>query len=144
MTRSDDEPGPLVLAPGASNLDIALELAMRIPHGRWTSYGELGEAAGRISGNVASGWTIANGLLHRHGAPWHRLRNKDGVFNGPANAVEGSPQAAEERCDRALVAEGCAVTLRRADPARFVSAAELLRVAGSPTVMDRLDRLNTS
>jgi alkylated DNA nucleotide flippase Atl1 len=114
-------------------IDVAHALTKQIPEGRWTSYGELADAVFAIIGDRRSGYVIAIKLLQREHAPWHRLRDRHGVYNppkGPADEREKS----KLRFDGALRREGCRVDERtgRADPSRFITAAELVAVAGPP------------
>ena len=119
-----------------SDLEIARYLVCSIPAGRWTNYGEIADAIDALSPgrelNAASnpGWRVAMTLLPlpSDAAPWHRLRNKDGVYVPP-----GSPPNAKERqreMDDRLRAEGCRVDMTGfADPRNWIGERELVRLA---------------
>jgi alkylated DNA nucleotide flippase Atl1 len=115
-------------------IDVAHELTKQIPEGRWTSYGELANAVFAINGDRRTGYAIAIKLLQREHAPWHRLRNRHGVYNSPSSTPAAEREMYQLRFDGALRAEGCRVDERtgQADPARFISAAELVAVVGPP------------
>jgi alkylated DNA nucleotide flippase Atl1 len=119
---------------GMNYIDVAHELTKQIPEGRWTSYGELADAVFAITGDRRTGYAIAIKLLQREHAPWHRLRDRHGVYKSPSSRPAAERDEWQSRRDEALRAEGCSVgeRTRQADPARFISARELIAVLGPP------------
>ena len=117
---------------GLSYIDAAHALTKQIPEGRWTSYGELADAVFSVTGDRRTGYVIAIKLLHREHAPWHRLRNRHGVFNSPSALPPAERAAEQDGRDAALRAEGCRIDVRtrEADSAHFITASELLAVTG--------------
>ena len=113
-----------------SDLEIARYLVCSIPAGRWNKYGEIADAIEALSpgrelnADSRAGWRVAMTLLPlpSDAAPWHRLRNKDGVYVPP-----GSPPNAKERqreMDDRLRAEGCRVDMTGfAEPGNWVGGA---------------------
>jgi alkylated DNA nucleotide flippase Atl1 len=118
---------------GSTNIDIAHDLATQIPPGRWTSYGELANAVMIVTGRRdTNGYQVALGLLPREHAPWHRLRDRHGVYNSVKS--DHDPLGTRHRFDDRLRAEGCAVDERdgAADPHKHITASRLLDHAGTP------------
>jgi alkylated DNA nucleotide flippase Atl1 len=118
-----------------SDLEIARYLVCSIPAGRWTNYGEIADAIEAFSPgrelNAASnaGWRVAMMLLHTGPAPWHRLRNKEGMFVVP-NSERRDHEVVQREVDDALRAEGCRVDLTGfADPRNWIGERELVRLA---------------
>jgi alkylated DNA nucleotide flippase Atl1 len=87
-------------------IDAAHELTKQIPEGRWTSYGELADAVFMLTADRRTCYAIAIKLLQRHHAPWHRLRDRHGVYNSPSS----SPAAEREKVPSPL---RCGASSRR-------------------------------
>jgi hypothetical protein len=130
---------------GMSDADIAHHLARCIPGPpkvRWTDYGTIAEAVRSLTPTRAreselNGWRVAMLLLPREHAPWHRLRNKDGIFNVPRGRP--NPEQIQAARDQQLRDEGCPVDASRiAHRGHFIGAAELLQIAGITPLHDPL------
>jgi len=128
-----------------SDADIAQHLARCIPgppRVRWTDYGTIAEAVRTLTPTRSrdsefNGWRVAMLLLQREHAPWHRLRNKDGVLNVPRGRE--NPEQIKAARDERLREEGCPVDVSgRADQRYFIGAAELLEIAGVAPLHDPL------
>ena len=115
-----------------SDTDIALDFTRAIPSGRWTNYGEIAECVMAVTPGrtrTISGYSIALKLMHTGLAPWHGLRNTDGLFN-VAHIEKRDHAAVQEECDQMLRDEGCSVSGHHANPANHVTANQLLALSG--------------
>ncbi|MEU6858331.1 hypothetical protein AB0B28_05575 [Glycomyces sp. NPDC046736] len=124
LTASD---GSAPSAPVATGWKQAIETILgNLPHGRWTTYGELGKAAGQNNAQAVAGFltrsTIENAyrVLQKGGTVAREFRWPEGV--GPRNVADWLRTDGGIRLD----------DHQRADPAQRLDAAELRKLTGVP------------
>jgi alkylated DNA nucleotide flippase Atl1 len=123
-----------------------IAIANLVPPGRWTTYGDLADAAARSSPRgVASALSSASPLatadsdivadVQRWVVPWHRIRMDDGRLKSRAAGAQTRERQA--LANAMFVSEGGRLVANEAATSgqRFLLAAELrrMRTRGEPT-----------